>query len=44
MDEYGLVRNDTWLARVLRVLKLVEVKPDGSTDHVAGADFADGQA
>ncbi len=32
------------MARVLRALKLVEVRPDGDTSHVAGADFADGRA
>ena len=32
------------MARVLRALKLVEVRPDGGTSHVAGADFADGRA
>jgi len=32
------------VARVLRALKLVEVRPDGDTSHVAGADFADGRA
>ena len=37
-----LVLRETWLARVLRALKLVEVRPDGTTDHIAGADFADG--
>jgi len=39
----SLVLRETWLSRVLRALKLVEVRPDGTTDHVAGADFADGQ-
>ena len=40
----SLVLRETWVARVLRALKLVEVRPDGGTSHVAGADFADGRA
>lgn len=43
MADSSLVLRETWVARVLRALKLVEVRPDGSTDHIAGADFADGQ-
>ena len=43
MADTSLTLRDTWLTRVLRALKLVEVRPDGSTDHVAGADFADGR-
>jgi len=30
----SLVLRETWLSRVLRALKLVEVRPDGTTDHV----------
>ena len=44
MADSSLVLRETWVARVLRALKLVEVRPDGTTDHIAGADFADGQA
>lgn len=43
MADSSLVLRETWVARVLRALKLVEVRPDGETSHVAGADFADGQ-
>ena len=30
---------DGWFPRILRALRLVEVKPDGSTTHIAGSDF-----
>ena len=44
MADSSLALRDTWLTRVLRALKLVEVRPDGSTTHIAGADFADGRS
>ncbi|MDP6940247.1 MAG: phage portal protein [Planctomycetota bacterium] len=44
MADSPLVLRETWVARVLRALKLVEVRPDGTTSHVAGADYADGRA
>jgi HK97 family phage portal protein len=34
-----LAIRDGWFPRILRALRLVEVKPDGSTTHSAGSDF-----
>jgi phage portal protein BeeE len=34
-----LAIRDGWFPRILRALRLVEVKPDGSTTHIAGSDF-----
>ena len=44
MADSSIALRDTWLTRVLRAFKLVEVRPDGSTSHIAGADFADGRS
>lgn len=44
MADSSIALRDTWLTRVLRAFKLVEVRPDGSTTHIAGADFADGRS
>ena len=35
----NLAIRDTWVVRVLRALKLVDVNPDGQVAHSAGADF-----
>ena len=40
MSDHSLAVRDSVFLRVLRALKLVEVRPDGSTTHEAGADFA----
>ena len=40
MSDNSLAVRDSVFLRVLRALKLVQVRPDGSTTHDAGADFA----
>ena len=39
MAKSELAIRDGWFPRILRALRLVEVKPDGSTTHSAGSDF-----
>ena len=39
MAKSDLAIRDGWFPRILRALRLVEVKPDGSTTHNAGSDF-----
>ena len=39
MAKTELAIRDGWFPRILRALRLVEVKPDGSTTHIAGSDF-----
>ena len=40
MSTRQLTVRDTWMTRVLRALRLVEVRDDGVVDHNAGADWA----
>ena len=39
MAKSDLAIRDGWFPRILRALRLVEVRPDGSTTHNAGSDF-----
>ena len=39
MAKSDLAIRDGWFPRILRALRLVEVRPDGSTTHSAGSDF-----
>ena len=39
MAKSELAIRDGWFPRILRALRLVQVESDGSTTHVAGADF-----
>ncbi len=39
MAKSELAIRDGWFPRILRALRLVEVRPDGSTTHNAGSDF-----
>ena len=43
MGTNDLTIRNGWFARVLRALSLVEVRDDGTTSHVAGADFVSAQ-